>query len=410
MIVSLKEAASFLSKHEPLVSLLWQHRNEAWTNADLLGLAENVSDENSPSPPHLVAELKKHRFITERIDPPATWELAPAFQGWIEHLNMTARPVRSEVIDGFILAMERASQEFARAWPAPDNWAATREALQDIWEQLRKTIENLAATHLAITNEVSEIKTSRVSLSASERFRRINRIWETYLLPMLGLLDHGKKFPSLCDFITQQLDIALSKHALPERRIASRITDEIRVLRHTILDGFRAAHSEIRPLHERLRRESEWTQGAARIIHLFARERDFPRQLACRLAIPNFRLRQDLATATLKRCAAQWRDFRPGNISVIDFDTSVDVTHKRQAHLVFEHCIQLPKKRFPISDLVAFLASEFPNEDFYTLLRALSLVLKDTRRFSPDFHHPLSEYALGQGLVRIARISLRKRA
>jgi len=179
MIVSLKEAALFLCNHESLVSLLWQHRDEAWTDADLIGLAENNSNENSPSPRHLVAELKKHRFIIERIDPPATWELAPAFQGWIEHLNMSARPVRSEVIDGFILALEAAANEFSRAWPIPDNWAATRDALQDIWEQLRKTIGNLAVTHLAITNEVSEIKTSRVFLSASERFRRINRIWET---------------------------------------------------------------------------------------------------------------------------------------------------------------------------------------------------------------------------------------
>ena len=409
MIVSLKEAASFLCNHEPLVSLLWQHRDEAWTDADLLGLADNISDDNSPSPPHLVAELKKHRFITERIDPPATWELAPAFQGWIEHLNMTARPVRSEVIDGFILAMDAAAREFARAWPDAGNWASARQSLQDIWEQLRKTIENLAATHLAITNEVSEIKTSCVSLSVVERFRRINRIWETYLLPMLGLLDHEKKFPALCDFIGRQLDIALSKHALPERRIASRIADEIRVLRHTILIGFRAAHDEIRPLHGRLRRESEWTQGAARILHLFARDRDFPRQIACRLAIPSFRMRQDLATATLKRCAVQWSDFRPENIHAIDFDTPVDVTRKRQAHLVFDHCIHLPKERFPIRDLAAFFADEFPSEDFYTLLRALSLVLKDTRRFSPDFHLPLSEYALGNGLVRLARISLGKR-
>jgi hypothetical protein len=406
MIVPLREAAAFLCNHEWIVWHLWQHRDEAWTDADLLGLAENTPSENSPSPRHLVAELKKHRFIIERLEPSATWELAPAFQGWIEHLNMTARPVRSEVIEGFILALETAAGEFSRAWPVPDNWAPARDALQDIWQQLRKTIENLAATQLAIINEVSEIKTSRVSLSASERFRRINRLWETYLLPMLGLLDHGKKFPAICDEIERQLNLALSKQALPERRVATRITDEIRALRHDILDGFRAAYSEIRPLHERLRRESEWTQGAACILRHFARERDFPQQLTARLAIPNFRLRQNLTTATLKRCAAQWQNYRPDNIAAIDFHTTPDMTRKRQAHLVFDRCVHLSPKRFPISDLVAFLANEFPNENFHTLLRALSLVLNDTRRFSSDFHLPRSEYTIGRGVIRLARISL----
>lgn len=409
MIVSLREAASFLSKYEPLVSLLWEHRDEAWTDADLLNLASSISDENSPSPQHLIAELKKHRFLTERIDPAATWELAPAFQGWVEHLNMTARPVRSEVIDGFILALEVAAKEFARARQHPDNWPAACEALQDIWQQLRKTIDNLTSTHLAITNEVSEIKTARVVLSASERFRRINRIWETYLLPMLGLLDTGKKFPAVCDFIERELDVALTKHALPERRIATRITDEIRILRHTILEGFHAARNEIRPLHERLRRESEWTQGAAHILQLFTRDRDFPQQIAARLVIANFRMRQDLATANLKRYAAQWRNFRPDNAPAIDFDTPTDTARKRQAHLVFDHCVNLPKKYFPITDLAAFLSKEFPDEGFHTLLRSLSLILKDTHRFSPDFHLPLSEYSLGDGLIRIARISIRKR-
>ncbi|MDR2674111.1 MAG: hypothetical protein LBC18_04400 [Opitutaceae bacterium] len=409
MIVPLREAASFLCNHEWFVSRLWQHRDEAWTDADLLGFAENVSNENSPSPKHLVAELKKHRFIVERIEPSATWELAPAFQGWIEHLNMTARPVRSEVIDGFILALETALKEFSRAWPAPDSWASAREALQDIWQQLRKTIENLAATQLAITNEVSEIKTSRVSLSATERFRRINRLWKTYLLPMLDLLDTGKKFPALCDHIEQELALALSKHALPERRVAIRITDEIRTLRHSILDGFRAAHSEIRPLHERLRRESEWTQGAARILQHFTRERDFPQQLAARLAIPNFRLRTNLTDAVLKRCAAQWQNYQPNKIAAIDFGSTADMTRKRQAHQVFDRCIKLPPKRFPIPDFVAFLAKEFPDEDFYTLLRTLSLVLNDTRRVDSDFHLPRSEYNIGCGTLCLARVSVNLR-
>lgn len=405
MLVSVKEVAKFLAHREPVVSLLWEHRSETWTNADLLGLVSKTDDQTGAS--YLVSELKKLRFLVERMEPVGTWELAPAFQQWVEFLQMTSRPVRSEVIQGYILSLEASANEFSRCWPQTENWPAARDALEEIWCQLRKITDDLQATHLAIVNEVADAKSERSRLSATERFRRINRIWELFLLPMLDLLDNEKKFWTVCVSIERELERALDQQALPERRIATRITDEIRILQHTVREGFLVSRKEIEPLHTRLRKESEWTQGAAQLLQRLMRERDFPLELCERLNFSIFRLRQPLTTLALKRYAAEWQNFQSAPSAPIDFNSPTGPANKKEALTILNRCTNLPADRFPIADLAAFMAKEFPDADFYTLLRAVSLVFKE-KRIQSSFHFPRSDYRMGGGTVRLARISIKK--
>ena len=405
MLVSVREVATFLAHHEPVVSLLWEHRSETWTNGDLLGLVSKSGDPAGAS--YLIAELKKLRFLVERMEPVGSWELAPPFQRWVEFLQMTSRPVRSEVIHGYILSLEASANEFSRCWPQPEHWSAAREALEEIWRQLRKITDDLQATQLAIINEVADAKSERSRLSATERFRRINRIWELFLMPMLDLLDLEQKFWTVCVSIERELERALAEQALPERRVAARITDEIRTLQHTVREGFLASRKEIEPLHTRLRKESEWTQGAAHLLQRLGRERDFPIQLGERLKFSVFRLRQPLTTLALKRYAAEWQNFQAEPGVPIDFNSPTAPTNKKEALTILNRCTNLPTDRFPIADLAAFMAQEFPDADFYTLLRAVSLVFKE-KRLQSSFHFPRSDYRMGGGTVRLARISIQK--
>lgn len=399
MLVSLQEAASFLSSHHGVFEELWRRRDESLTDADLLLIIKSTGAE--PTPPYLLGQLKRLRFIVESSGQPGVWEFATPFHRWLEHLQLTARPASSAVVRGYLTELQHLLDTF-RATEATGDLALGRDVLRDTRNSFQTLVEGLGQTRAAIAAAVSEAKRENSELPALERFRRINRLWVDHLIPLMELLDPAGTLEAICIAWETQLAHALEKRFLPERRIADRIENDMQFLRVAVRQSFRECRSELAPLHARLRRETLWAQGAARLLSRLELNGPSAAELADTIPISGFRFLGQISAAALSASAAVWLEIKAPP-ALIDFsDAQIDTDSQAVEELLAEIDSE-PAETFPIDDLTRWLAEKHAHRGFHAIIQAFSLVVTDSR-YQAAFQSPISEYEIAGGVVRCGRV------
>lgn len=404
MLISLQEASSFLSDHHVVFDELWRHREDVLTEADILSIISASKAQATPG--HLFAQLKKLRFLVEADAHAGAWELAPPFARWVEHLQQMARPVSSAVINGHLTALEQFLAAF-KAASIKGDWVEGREILGDTRRGFQQLTENLGQTRAAIAKVVSEVKSEHRAQGAVERFRRINKLWKEHLMPMLELLDPAGNLEVICSGWERQLALSLEQGFLPDLRVAERIEREMQVLRVALRQSFRECRNELEPLHASLRRDSQWAEGAARILAQIEREGTAGSVLATSMPLSSFRFVSQISSAALEASAARWRDISepPG---VIDFGATSTPADSQALENILADIDAMPTDRFPVDDLLGFLAREHGTRGFHPVLQVFSLLVTDSR-FIASFRQPIGEYPLADGVVRCGRVKLELR-
>lgn len=404
MLISLQEAAGFIHEHHVVFDELWHRREDPLTDVELLAIVSSAQSKVGPS--YLVSQLKKLRFLVEADAHPGAWELAPAFARWLEHLQQLARPVSSAIVAGQLNALEHFLAAF-RAAHAKSDWSEGREVLGDARRCLQQLTEALYQTRSAIAAVVSDVKSEHRTQSARERFRRINKLWSDYLIPMLELLDPSGNLEVICAGWERQLTLSLEQGFLPDRRLAERLEREMQVLRVSLRQSFRECRNELEPLHASLRRDSLWAEGAARLLARVEREGTSGVYLATRLPLSTFRISGQITPAALEASAARWRDIS-APVEAIDFSGSGTPTDARALEEMLAAIEQSSSEVFPIDDLMAWLSREYSPSGFYPLLQIFSLLVTDTR-YVATFNEPVADYSLAEGVVRSGRVKLELR-
>ena len=396
--------AGFINTHYVVFDELWRRREDSLTDADLLAIIGTAQSQVTPA--YLLAQLKKLRFLVEAEAHAGAWELAPPFARWVEYLQQMARPVSSAVVQGQLTALDLFLAAF-RAAALRSDWAEGREILGDTRRGFQQLTEALGQTRAAIASVVSEVKSEHRTQGARERFRRINKLWSDHLIPMLDLLDPAGNLEVICAGWERQLALSLEQGFLPERRLAERIDREMQVLRVALRQSFRECRNELEPLHASLRRDSLLAEGAARILAQVEREGVAGSSLAANLPVSSFRMVGQIASAALEASASRWRDISepPG---VIDFGGTPPPADSLALEDILAEIEALPSGRFPVDDLLGWLAHEHGARGFYPVLQVFSLLVTDSR-FVASFRLPITEYPLADGVVRCGRVKLELR-
>jgi hypothetical protein len=401
MLVSIQEAASFLQTHHLVFSELWRRREEQLTDSDLLAVI--ASTQPQATPPYLLLQLKRLRFIVEADEQGGAWELALPFRRWVEFLQMAARPVSSAVVRGRLQALEHLLEAFRLAQLRADIEEG-RDVLHDARGEFQSLGEDLGQTRAAIASTVAEVKGEHRRLSAVERFRRINRLWNEYMLPMLELLDPSGQLEAVCSAWEVQLEHALAQRYLPDRRISDRMEMEMQLLRIAVRASFLECRRELEPLHARLRRDTLWTEGASRLLAQMERQGVLPIVALTTFSVSTFRMSGQISNAALVASAAQWGDFR-ATPPPIDFSAVPDVAAAESVERLLEDIERLPNDVFPIDDLLEWLQMSYSDHGFHPLLQVFSLLVTDAR-YVAAFSYPISEYTISGGIVRCGRVQL----
>lgn len=403
MLIPLQEAAGFVQTHHAVFEELWRRRDEPFADMDLLRTAAASPHATQA---YIVAQLKRMRFVVEADAHAGTWELAPAFVRWLEHLQQISRPVSSPRVQGQLTALDHGLESFRGAEMRGD-LATAREILRETRAGFQLLSEDLSQTRAAIAGAVSEAKGEHRQQSAVERFRRINRFWTEYLLPLMELLDPTGALDATCAAWEHQLGGALERKFLPDRGLAERIEGDMRVLRVNVRESFRSCRLELEPLHARLRRESRWAIGAAAIIRRVELHGPNLPDLAASTPLSAFRFAGHIATAALLASAAQWRELS-APIIPIDFGGAGVAADSQAVEDLLAAIEAAPPATFPIEDLLAWLAANHRARGFNALLQVFSLLVTDTR-YEATFSLPINEYEVSGGIVRCGRVVLKPR-
>jgi hypothetical protein len=404
MLISLQEAAAFLNTHHAVFDELWRRRDETLAEAELLALISATRSEATPA--YLLTQLKRMRFMIETDAQEGAWELAPAFARWVEYLQQIAQPVSSARVRGQLLELEHALDSFRLA-EMRDDLNTGREILRETRAGFQRLSEDMGQTQAAIAAVVSEAKGEHRKQGALERFRRINRLWNEYLLPMLELLDPAGQLEAVCIAWETQLNHAVEKQFLPERRLAERIERDMRGLRVAVRQGFRECQNELEPLHARLRRDTLWAEGAARILKRVEDLGAPNASLDYTMPTSNFRYVGQMSEAALVASAARWRDISEPP-PVIDFAGAPAAADSQAVEDVLAAIETMPTKNFPLQDLLAWLSQEHGARGFHPVLQVFSLLVTDSR-YQASFHTPISIYDIAGGSVRCGRVRLQLR-
>lgn len=401
MLISLQEAASFLQTHYSLFDELWRRQNENLTEGDLLAIIDTVQSQATPR--YLLTQLKKLRFIVETDAQAGVWELAPVFARWVEYLQQVARPVSSAVVNGRLTELDNLLTAF-RSVAALNDLAEGRDILADTRNAFQRLTEDLGQTRAAIANAVSEAKGEHRTQSALERFRRINRLWSEYLFPMVQLLDPAGQLEVICSAWENQLALSLEGKFLPERRTAERIEREMQILRVAVRQSFRECRNELEPLHARLRRDSLWAEGAARILAQIEREGAVGSSFMNSLPVSTFRYSGQASQAALAASAARWLDISEPP-AIIQFGGTFAPGDSQALEDILAAIEAEPEELFPVDDLLAWLGQKHGASGFYPVIQVFSLLVTDSR-YLASFSLPISEYEVAGGVVRCGRVKL----
>lgn len=404
MLISLQEAASFLQTHYAVFDELWRKREDSLSDADLLAI---IGATQTPATPHyLLTQLKKMRFLVETESQAGAWELAPPFARWVEFLQQMARPVSSAVVQGRLVELDHLLTAF-RGAAARDDLAEGREILGDTRRSFQRLTEDLGQTRIAIANAVSEAKSEHRTQSALERFRRINRLWTEYLIPMMELLDPAGQLEVICSAWEHQLALSLDKAFLPERRMAERIEREMQILRVALRQSFRECRNELEPLHARLRRDSLWAEGAALILAHIERDGAAGSKLATSLPVSTFRFGGQISEAALVASAARWLDISEP-LAAINFSGTPTPADSQAVEDILGSMEGMSDDQFPVDDLLAWLVRRHGGRGFHPLLQVFSLLVTDSR-YLATFSLPIVEYEVAGGVVRCGCVKLKLR-
>jgi hypothetical protein len=287
------------------------------------------------------------------------------------------------------------------------DWAEGQEVLRDARRGFQQLTENLVQTRTAIAKVVSEVKSEHRAQGAVERFRRINKLWKEHLMPMLQLLNPSGNLEVICSGWERQLALSLEQKFLPDLRTAERIEREMQVLRVALRQSFRECRNELEPLHASLRRDSLWAEGAARILAQVENEGTAGSVLATSMPLSTFRFSSQISSAALEASAARWRDISEPP-EAINFGANATPPDSQALEDILADVEAMPTDRFPLDDLLGFLAREHGTRGFHAVLQVFSLLVTDSR-FIATFRQPIAEYVFADGMVRCGRVKLELR-
>ncbi len=219
---------------------------------------------------------------------------------------------------------------------------------------------------------------------------------------MLELLDPAGQLEVVCVAWENQLTLSVERSFLPNRRLAERIESEMRILRVAVRQSFLECRSELEPLHAQLQRDSLWAEGAARVLAKDEREGTIGSELSGCLPLSLFRFAGQMSRASLVASAARWLDISEP-LAAIDFVGAPTPADTQAVEDILAAIEVLPSGRFPVDDLLAWLAHEHGHRGFHAVLQVFSLLVTDAR-YQASFQPPISEYELAGGSVRCGRV------
>lgn len=337
------------------------------SESDVYSLIRKYADHNSPSASHVFDRLVELNILDSAPDATARYELTRPVAVLMRFLLRQYRLTNVAVIQSYFKALEQQTDQLEQAQndKKPELWMRVALELTDHLETMRHDSHN---NRNGVIAAVMQIKTAKDRITPTARYAEVNRLWQTYIIPLRDMIDSRKLLDTTLKRTGKVLKDVSQTVGAGRREVLQRAEDiEARLirLRRDVLNDFEESLREITPLYEELRRENALARGASAIIEKIMSKGFRSLELAGMLGIPNWQMQGQFSDAALEAHIAGISAYIPSPPDPIPAATDL----APQNAFDMQQFDETVHNALPIEDGLAWLAENFPAQPPALVLR-----------------------------------------
>ncbi len=394
--ISPQQFFRFAADHADLLQDL--HRAHDLSEGEIYGFIRKHADHSSPAATHTFNRLLELGILDAAPDATARYELTRPVATLMRYLLRQYRLTSIAVIQSYFTALEQQTNQLEAAQhdPNPDLWMRVAFELAEHLEDMRHDSHN---NRNGVIARVMQIKTAKEGMTPAARYAEVNRLWNTYVIPLRDMIDSRK----LLDVTLQRARLVLKDAAqtvgVGRREIVQRaeeLQSRLVRLRRDVLNDFEESLREIAPLYEELRRENALARGASAIIERMMKKGVGSLKVPSLLGIPNWQMQGQFSDAALEAHIARITDYSPQPPQPIVAEGAAGRVRQPFDVRAFE---VLVRESLPIDDGLKWLVEQYPEEPPATILRLYGRFYGAQYGFTV-FHGERREYRILQRRFR----------
>jgi hypothetical protein len=337
------------------------------TEAEVCGLIRKRAEPGAPATAYVFNRLLELGILEAAPEATARYELTRPIGGLMRFLLRQYRLTSVTVIQSYFSALNEQTGQLEKAQNEnnPDQWMRVALELADHLEDMRHDSRN---NRNGVIATVMQLKTATDRITPIARYNEVNRLWQTYIIPLRDMIDSRKVLDSTLQRTRQVLGEVPATVGAGRDEILQRAEDilaRLVRLRRDVLGDFEESLREIAPLYEELRRENALARGASSVIELMMRK-GFPAAgLAARLGLPNWQMQGQFSDAALEAHMARLAAYTPQPPQPL----RTDIAAAADAPFDMLQFDRRVKEALPIEDSFRWLAGTYPDQPPAVILR-----------------------------------------
>jgi hypothetical protein len=374
---------------------LYRHCGEqSIQESQVLQVIRRFSTPDSPVATYLLEQICKLGFMEYSPGADMLYEMPHTISKLLGYLLQEYRLTSTEVIQGYLQALDRFCNELEHA-TQQKNGDTTARILSEADENIERMRSDSHNNRQRIIAECIKAKINREKLSVRQRFELINHLYEKYLEPMRDMIDVSKEMDSQLErmqrvFVSGTETFIMERHV---RQLFEQSSARLLRLKRDIDSDFRESYRELMPLYERYRKESMIASGAATALKEISNHGFRKMLLASKVGLCQFRTQWLIPDGELEAYMYNISDYQPQYIKIDPEQSSKNLP-------VFISMLtlkQLLKGIAKIDDVLEWVLSNFPNESLAQHLRIYGMFYTQLSG-DPSFAPYIREYS-GDGAV-----------
>lgn len=253
-----KDKITKLSEYFDLLDGLL-HRPQGYSENELRSNIERSRGTNSPDTDYIFNTLINYGLIVENHDLQPRYILGIPYRTLLEYLHQDSHPVNSAVIQGYIEALQKSTQNLQKAYGnQSETLTLTLKHLQILGREMESIGETSSRNRLGVINEVRKLRVNADHLGYKERLAEANRLWDEYLEPLREMILPTGSFGQIMQKLQQALnqgEALFNAKVIVRHQLSLNRTYCIR-LQEQARHDLNEASAELKPLRDKLIDES----------------------------------------------------------------------------------------------------------------------------------------------------------
>jgi len=356
----------FAADHSGLLTALYYKRDRIG-EADILAQIRTHAQPGSAAATHVLDQLVSLGFLEQSPAATAEYEMTRHFANLLGVLLRQFRLTSVRVIQAYVNDLEKQSSELSEVVTAGNDPHVIRvlNDMNDTIERLRQDSRN---NRDAIIAETVKTKTNLDQLTVLERFTGINRLWESYIIPLRDMIDESKVLDVTLDDLDRVLRWSSSEKQddpILNRELQG-ATSRLQRMRREVAQDFHESLQEISPLYNDLSSDTRLVRGAVMALDAVDRQGRGSLHLPQRMGLPVWRMEGQLDEVEIRAYLHDINGYQPQPPTSIREAEDYEVSF----YIEPEDLARRAARDLPIADAWTWLILEYPEATTAQILRA----------------------------------------